>query len=748
MEEQIAKQLNANNGNSCFSASELKLLTDYFCTSDNETSSEEEDTAQLHGKEEVSVTSDADTVQDVPPEAKSRKLMQHDFENDSLTSAVVVNESTLSTVGEFSSSGVQLSSVAASDDIYVEIEQFKCNCKLGVKGQSCYEMLDEMLILQQKLSCLEIDYYNNDSVNYLNEHIIAKIDAICSDSNVTKKSHSKNNERQRVKCTFSFHGHRVCQTTFLFLHNIGKKRWKNLMKRWQSTGIELHCHGNKGRGNKTQLEAKDVIDVVKFIDNFAATNAMILPGRVPAFKDPDLKLLPSCMPKSTIHRKFLESAKESSVRLISYRTFCRIWKTYRGNIRIQNPRTDLCSVCTENQLSLGAMGKLSDVDKLNLLKRSSDHLVHADKERQEYKRQISDSRASIQLHSSSLKMERHDYCTFNGTNHYSFDYAQQVHIPSSAEQVGALYFLTPYKVAIFGIQCDPLSKQINYLIPECAVTGKGANQVVSYVHDFLETNGLGEKHAYFHGDNCCAQNKNNMLMGYFLWRVLNNMNETITMSFLPVGHTKFSPDPAFGILKAKFRRSTINNLNELVQVVNDSTPESKLNEAKLVGDTSGNIFVPAYNWQQHFQEFGFKNIPNIKIYHKFVFSNLFKGRVRLFESSYSLDYTEFIVINNFESSCLPSILLPVGLSEQRKLYLFNSIRPFVAERSKDLLCPKPTPSFDQSPHFKVPSSPVQTKKSLPEVVRASPKCGFCGKIGHRNSILRGKFTCPERLEQC
>jgi len=42
----------------------------------------------------------------------------------------------------------------------------------------------------------------------------------------------------------------------------------------------------------------------------------------------------------------------------------------------------------------------------------------------------------------------------------------------------------------------------------------------------------------------------------------------------------------------------VNNLTELAKTVVDSTPDSKLNEAKLVGDTAGNVFVPVYDWQQ------------------------------------------------------------------------------------------------------------------------------------------------------
>ena len=46
------------------------------------------------------------------------------------------------------------------------------------------------------------------------------------------------------------------------------------------------------------------------------------------------------------------------------------------------------------------------------------------------------------------------------TAHYSFDYAQNVHIPSDPMQCGPLYFLAPRKVGIFGINCEGIPKQV------------------------------------------------------------------------------------------------------------------------------------------------------------------------------------------------------------------------------------------------------------------------------------------------
>ena len=53
-----------------------------------------------------------------------------------------------------------------------------------------------------------------------------------------------------------------------------------------------------------------------------------------------------------------------------------------------------------------------------------------------------------------------------------------------------------------------LSLQVNYLIDEACNTGKGTNTIISLLHHFLATHGLGETSVHFHADNCCGQNKN------------------------------------------------------------------------------------------------------------------------------------------------------------------------------------------------------------------------------------------------
>ena len=67
---------------------------------------------------------------------------------------------------------------------------------------------------------------------------------------------------------------------------------------------------------------------------------------------------------------------------------------------------------------------------------------------------------------------------------YSFDYCQQVSLPYSSQQRGTFYFRTPRKVQVFGVCCEPLSRQVFFLIDEAEQAGKGAVVMVSLVHAF------------------------------------------------------------------------------------------------------------------------------------------------------------------------------------------------------------------------------------------------------------------------
>ena len=199
--------------------------------------------------------------------------------------------------------------------------------------------------------------------------------------------------------------------------------------------------------------------------------------------------------------------------------------------------------------------------------------------------------------------------------HYSFDFAQQVHYPSDPMQPGPVFFLTPRKLGIFGVHCEGVTQQVNYLVDESVVISKGSSAVISFIHHFLGQYGLGESHVHLHCDNCSGQNKNRFMMWYLLWRCMCGLHKSFQLHFMVVGHTKFAPDWCFGLFKQKYRRTLVSGLDDIVKVVADSTP-SGVNIPQLVGDEQGSVFVPQFDWGDFLQAF-FKPLAGIKSFQHF-----------------------------------------------------------------------------------------------------------------------------------
>ena len=116
---------------------------------------------------------------------------------------------------------------------------------------------------------------------------------------------------------------------------------------------------------------------------------------------------------------------------------------------------------------------------------AQEHLSLAHTEREYYNSQVKAANRSLVSERGWGEKPR--------SSHYSYDFAQQVHFPFSAQQTGPEYFKTARKCGIFGVCDDGENKQVTYLIDEAENPWKGADCVISLVHHYLEHHGAGEK---------------------------------------------------------------------------------------------------------------------------------------------------------------------------------------------------------------------------------------------------------------
>ena len=179
-------------------------------------------------------------------------------------------------------------------------------------------------------------------------------------------------------------------------------------------------------------------------------------------------------------------------------------------------------------------------------------------------------------------------------------------------------------------------------------------------------------------------------MYYLMWRVLTGLHEEITISFLPVGHTKFSPDWCFGLLKRKYRREKIGCLDDIAKAVNESAIP---NYAQLVGSQSGDVIVPMCNWSQYFEDNTIKTaLKGITQMHHFYFKATHPGKVIVKNSINDTEKSINLVKSLSWSpswSDVPEPIVPAGMTLERRWYLFDKIREYCPTEVQDRVCPMP-----------------------------------------------------------
>ena len=217
---------------------------------------------------------------------------------------------------------------------------------------------------------------------------------------------------------------------------------------------------------------------------------------------------------------------------------------------------------------------------------------------------------------------------------------------------------------------------------------------------------------------------------------MTNRHTNITLSFLPVGHTKFSPDWCFGLFKRQYRRTKIGSLNSIAQAVNNS---AQCNIAQLVSNEDGSTIVPTYDWTDFFASH-MKKISGIKKYHHFRLSSSSPGSIFVKEQNGSPEVKINLLKEPWTPDVdeLPAIVPPRGLSAERQWYLYEQIRPFCPQEDQDSVCPMPEVPKHGGSRASTPAPESVDDSTEPPLPKRRRVCGVCRREGH------DKRTCPDK----
>jgi hypothetical protein len=124
-----------------------------------------------------------------------------------------------------------------------------------------------------------------------------------------------------------------------------------------------------------------------------------------------------------------------------------------------------------------------------------------------------------------------------------------------------------------------MREQINYVLDEDEIIGKGPNGTLSLVFDGIKQWNKGEKHLKITCDNAGGQNKNNTTLWFYLYLIIAGYYESVELNFMVPGHTKSKCDGSFGLIKRLCRNTTVDSVDYVVEVVKRCSI-SRLNKSR------------------------------------------------------------------------------------------------------------------------------------------------------------------------
>ena len=166
-----------------------------------------------------------------------------------------------------------------------------CGCNRA-NGNPCSTLftLEHYIEMRAQCSLLTHDELDLVLMGFLSS-------AILDSDEVKDGRHQKPAKRKRLTISYTHHGVDVCKKTFLFLYGIGKDRLQAVKDHYKVEGLQTRQHKNSRRTPHHSMPFAAKRNVLTFLLNYAEENAILLPGRIPAHKRDDIKLLPSSCSK-------------------------------------------------------------------------------------------------------------------------------------------------------------------------------------------------------------------------------------------------------------------------------------------------------------------------------------------------------------------------------------------------------------------------------------------------------------------
>lgn len=519
--------------------------------------------------------------------------------------------------------------------------------------------------------------------------VLLTILRICA---VNSESTRYSQQRQRLRFTFRYEPFGVmCASAFRLLFDINIDTFKGLLAYLKVNNLSVvpPVHGNKGKKlyKSNMLINRGITDkVVDFMLALGNSQGEFSPGRhtrdgsSKEDKDPDILWLPGCFTRSAIFRMYSNLYPDSP---ISRTAFGSILLNEPGlqHIKIRSPRSDMCDYCELQKRKIAGTKPHDELRAETLTTELAEHQKSYQGERDIYNSERERAKTDREKFNKGKLKARE--CV----DHISMDFGQSIVVPHTTDQLGGTFYLHMRNFHLFGIDSVMENAQVCYTYDE-REAGKGSNEVISFLHEFLSTREAKTQSIMIHADNCTGQNKNKYVIWYLIWLAATGRIKRIELKFMIKGHTHFIVDSGIGHTKRELRRSDVFCLDHWAKVINRSATRNK---ARIVNGNDVydwkeglSPYFNAFNGMTKFQHFAMDSTDPGQVWMKYGFDDDAWKKRNLLKSDTSTTLEKF---HN-----LPKYLSVVGFKggkPEKENALFEDLRQYVKDDWKDELCPDP-----------------------------------------------------------
>ncbi|GET04171.1 hypothetical protein GLOIN_2v1842132 [Rhizophagus clarus] len=251
-------------------------------------------------------------------------------------------------------------------------------------------------------------------------------------------SNKKDKTRHNYRYSFNI-SLPLCKTAYLKLCNLNDYKLSTLQNHYQENGLTERIHGNTGhasrRNSRVFVDFNITSSIKQYLTQYGIINGLPSPMRH-RNDSRNFIYLPTGENYMIVYNKYKENFylehDDKDEKIISYSTFRRIWQETIPTLKFQPPASDICETCNDfkSQIRIAK----SNLDQYYIIKNQYDeHQKKADLERQHYNNNIEQSKHDLSI------------------AHICYDWAQNVTIPYSLQQVGSIYFKSTFAVHLFGV---------------------------------------------------------------------------------------------------------------------------------------------------------------------------------------------------------------------------------------------------------------------------------------------------------